>query len=249
MENPPYIDLHTHRRTPSEGVITVSNYAQKAVFTEGPTFATVGLHPWFLTRENFENDFEKMSQLVHNQQVIGIGECGLDKLRGEDLAFQTKAFEAQIRLAESVSKPVVIHCVRAFSEIIAIKKRLNPSVSLIIHGFNKNETVLKELLRHGFFISIGAVILLEKQRDLPKKRANSLGKTELTLAKAENTEGVSFSKIIEKIPLDRLFFETDDAENISIVEIYQAASEILNIDLSDLKSIVYANFKRLFMTT
>ena len=241
MENPPYIDLHTHRRTPSEGVITVSNYAQKAVFTEGPTFATVGLHPWFLTRENFENDFEKMSQLVHNQQVIGIGECGLDKLRGEDLAFQTKAFEAQIRLAESVSKPVVIHCVRAFSEVIAIKKRLNPSVPLIIHGFNKNETVLKELLRHGFFISIGAAILL-------KKPSNLLLKSPHLFSKVQNTEGASFSKIVQKIPLDRLFFETDDAENVSIIDVYQAASEILEIDLSDLKSIIYENCKKIFVT-
>ena len=230
MEYSPYIDIHTHRHTPSEGVITVSNYAQKDVFTEGSILATVGLHPWFLTRENFENDFKEMSQLVHNQQVIGIGECGLDKLRGEDLAFQTKAFEAQIQLAESVSKPVVIHCVRAFSEIIAIKKRLNPSVPLIIHGFNKNEMVLKELLRHGFFISIGAAIL-------PKKHTDSLEKT-------INTEGASFSKIFQQIPLDRLFFETDDAENVSIIEVYQVASEILKIDLSDLKSIIYENFKK-----
>ncbi len=230
MENSPYIDIHTHRRTVSEGVITVSNYAQKDVFTEGVTLATVGLHPWFLTKENFERDFQKLAQMIHNQQVIGIGECGLDKLRGEDLTFQTMAFEAQIRLAESVSKPVVIHCVRAFSEIMAIKKRLNPSVPLIIHGFNKNETVLKELLRHGFFISIGAAILPEKRTD--------------SLEKPRNTEGVSFSKIVQQIPLDRLFFETDDAENVSIVDIYKAASEILNIDLSNLKSIIYENYKK-----
>ena len=232
MEHLPYIDIHTHRREPSEGVITVSNYTQKDVFTEGPTLATVGLHPWFLTQENFESDFEKLTQLIHNQQVIGIGECGLDKLRGEDLAFQTRAFEAQIRLAESVSKPVVIHCVRAFGEIMAIKKRLKPNVPLIIHGFNKNETVLKQLLRHGFFISIGAAIL-------PKKHAYSL-------EKAQNTEGTSFSKMLHQIPLDRLFFETDDAENVSIIAIYQAASEILNIDLNDLKSIIYENYKMLF---
>jgi TatD DNase family protein len=240
MENSPYIDIHTHRRTPSEGVVTVSNYAQKDVFTEGSNLATVGLHPWFLTRENFDHDFEKLTQLIHNQQVIGIGECGLDKLRGEDLAFQTTAFEAQIRLAESVSKPVIIHCVRAFNEVIAVKKRLKPSIPLIIHGFNKNETVLKELLRHGFFISIGAAIL-------PKKRADSLEKVEKSLAKHQNTEGPSFSKILQQIPLDRLFFETDDAENVSIVEVYQAASEMLAIDLSYLKSMIYENYKKLFV--
>ena len=173
-DNPPLVDIHTHRQYTASDVVSIPNFSQKdlkngfsrrgigmckALYTEGGLFASVGLHPWFLTRENFENDVEKLSQLAHNQQVIAIGECGLDRLRGEDLAFQTMAFDAQIRLAESVSKPVVVHCVRAFEEVIAVKKRLKPTVPMVIHGFNKKEEVLVELLRHGFFISIGASIL------------------------------------------------------------------------------------------
>ena len=227
--NPPFIDLHTHRRTTESGVVAVSNFSQKDLEngqnTEGSLFASVGLHPWFLTKENFENDFEKLSQLVDNQNIMAIGECGLDKLRGEDLAFQTMAFEAQIRLAESVSKPVLIHCVRAFNEVIAVKKRLNPTIPLVIHGFNKNANVLNELLRHGFFISIGAAILAKNSSD---------------------TEGSSFAKNLTNIPLDRLFFETDDAENVAISTIYEAAAMILDKDINDLKSIIYANFERHF---
>ena len=179
--NPPFIDLHTHRRNTASGVVAVSNFSQKDPLfdfgfrmldvgnvlpksdirhqkskntegssdvgcrmsdvgnvlpksdirhpksknTEGSSDVgfvisdvggnwsnpksdirhpkSVGLHPWFLTKENFENDFKKLTQLVDNQNIIAIGECGLDKLRGEDVAFQTKAFEAQIRLAQSVS--------------------------------------------------------------------------------------------------------------------------------------------------
>jgi TatD DNase family protein len=228
-DNPPFVDVHTHCRNASAGVISVSNFSQKDFekgnFTEGSLLASVGLHPWFLTKENFENDFEKLTQLVHEQHVVSIGECGLDKLKGEDLAFQTTAFEAQIRLAESVSKPVVIHCVRAFGEVVAVKKRLKPTVPLIIHGFNKNEKVLAELLRHGFFISIGASILSKKE---------------------SNTEGSSFEGMMQKIPLDRLFFETDDVENVEISTIYEAASEMLNLELSYLKSIIYDNFRKVF---
>ena len=224
--NPPFIDFHTHRRTSQSGVLSIPNFSQKDFEDDihSATFdcASIGLHPWFLTRANFSKDFEKISQLVHNQAIVAIGECGLDKMRGEDLAFQTTAFEAQIRLAESVSKPVVIHCVRAFGEIIAVKKRLKPTVPLIIHGFNKNQNILDELLRHGFFISIGASIL-------PKN--------------AVYTEESPFSKIFQKIPLDRLFFETDDNENISISEVYEAAAEILKIDLNDLQSMIYTNFE------
>jgi TatD DNase family protein len=237
--NPPFIDVHTHRRTTSAGVISVPNFSQKdlengqnteepvPIFLRESLFASAGLHPWFLTKENFKIDFEKLSQLVDNQNIIAIGECGLDKLKGEDLAFQTMAFEAQIRLAESVSKPVVIHCVRAFNEVIALKKRLKPTVPLIIHGFNKNEKILGGLIRHDFFISIGAAIL-------PKN--------------GQNTEGSLLSKNLHQIPLERLFFETDDAENMGISEVYLAASAVLNLDLKDLKSIIYENFKIVFKT-
>ena len=234
--NPPFIDLHTHRRSTASGVVAVSNFSQKDLEneqnTEGSLLASVGLHPWFLTKENFENDFKKLTQLVDNHNVVAIGECGLDKLRGEDLPFQTKAFEAQIRLAQSVSKPVLIHCVRAFNEVIAVKKRLNPTIPLVIHGFNKNANVLNELLRHGFFISIGAAILTQNSKHVTQN--------------LQNTEGSPFAKNLLNIPLDRLFFETDDAENIDISTIYQAAAKVLEKDINDLKSIIYANFKRYF---
>lgn len=256
--NPPFIDLHTHRRTTASGVVSIANFSQKdfqnTENTEGYDFglgisdfrtspaeirnpqseipkASVGLHPWFLTKENYKNDFKKLTQLIDNQNIVAIGECGLDKLRGEDLGFQTAVFEAQIRLAESVSKPVIVHCVRAFNEVIAVKKRLNPKIPLVIHGFNKNTHILEELLRHGFFISIGAAIL-----------SPSNSKLEIQTPKLPNTEGSSFAKNLLKIPIDRLFFETDDAENVAIETIYETAANVLSMDINHLKSIIYENF-------
>jgi TatD DNase family protein len=230
--NPPFIDVHTHRRTHAAGIFSITNFSQKefqnTFFTEGVTQCSIGLHPWFLTKENFEKDFENLSQLASNQQVRTIGECGLDKLRGEDIAFQTRVFEQHIRLAEAVFKPVVIHCVRAFGEVVAVKKRLKPTVPLIIHGFNKKATILKELVHHGFYISIGAAIL-------EKKRAN--------------TEGSNFTEILRQIPLNKLFFETDDAENVEIQEIYAAAAEVLGIDLQELKLKIYENTVKILYDT
>jgi TatD DNase family protein len=235
---PPFVDIHTHRRNVSAGVISVTNFSQKefknGLYTEGSSCASVGLHPWFLTEDNFEKDAGKLSQLINNQEVITIGECGLDKLKGENLAFQTQAFEAQIRLAESVGKPVVIHCVRAFGEVVAVKKRLKPSVPLIIHGFNKNQNILNELLSNDFFISIGAAIL-------PKKGVSRISGWQ----NAPYTEGSFFSDVLKKIPLDRLFFETDAADNVAISEIYDAAATVLGMDVTDLKSIIYKNFESL----
>ena len=189
----PFIDIHTHFENTDAAVIAVLNHTQKDVVgkfisrstqagNKFPDYISVGLHPWFLTKDNFENDFEKLAQHIQNQAVIALGECGLDRLKGENLAFQTMAFEAQIRLAESVQKPVIIHCVKAYNEIIALKKKLKPTIPLIIHGFNQNETILKDLVKNGFYISIGAAV----------SRADS-----------------NAAKYISQIPVNQLFLETE----------------------------------------
>jgi TatD DNase family protein len=219
----PFVDIHTHFPKPSENVITVQNFSQneweKDSFTEGEHLASVGLHPWFLTKENAENDLIKLTQLIDNQNIVAIGECGLDKLRGESMAFQTTVFTKQIQLAESIQKPIIIHCVRAFNEVIALKKRLKPTVPMIIHGFNKGETVLQELLKHGFYISIGAAIL--------RSRPDSSGRGDK-----------KFNHTLLQIPKERLFFETDDVD-MDIRLVYDAYCEIAEMDLNDLKSIIY----------
>ena len=218
----PFIDIHTHFAKRDENVLSIQNFSQNewenAFFTEGGHFASAGLHPWFLTKENAEQDFEKLSQLIVNQNIIAIGECGLDRLRGEDLDFQTQIFTKQIQLAESVQKPVIIHCVRAFNEVVVLKKKLKPSVPLIIHGFNKNATILAELLKNGFYISIGANIL---------------------------RGGNDFKKSVLSIPLDRLFFETDD-KDIMIQSVYEVYSDLSKIEINGLKSIIYNHFKTHF---
>ncbi len=216
----PFVDIHTHFAKPADDVVFVQNFSQNdwenASHTEGVYFASVGLHPWFLVKENAEADFKKLSQLVDNQNIIVIGECGLDKVQGASLDLQTVYFQKQIELAERIGKPVIIHCVRAFNEVIHLKKQLKPTVPLIIHGFNKNETVLQELLKNGFYISIGAAIL----------RGSG-----------------NFRKAVLQIPTNRLFFETDD-KDVDIRLVYSAYCEMAELDLSNLKSIIYENFKK-----
>ena len=227
----PFVDIHTHHPKTADDLICVQNLAQNEWHTDGASrynregrdseisarysLASAGLHPWFLTKENAEKDFEKLTQLIVNQNIIAIGECGLDRLRGENLDFQTQIFTRQIQLAESVQKPVIIHCVRAFNEVIVLKKKLKPTVPLIIHGFNKNATILAELLKNGFYISVGEHIL-----------------------RGPN----DFKKSILTIPLNRLFFETDD-KDIPIQRVYEAYSFLSKIEISNLKSIIYDNLK------
>lgn len=218
----PFVDIHTHFPKSAEGLISIQNLTQN----EWENYSNVverqrtsfGLHPWYLTKENVEKDFERLAQFADSQNIVAIGECGLDKLRGESLDFQTVIFAKQIELAESIQKPVVIHCVRAYNEVIVLKKRLKPSIPLIIHGFNKNETVLRSLLDAGFYISIGTAILRGDKK---------------------------FNQMVLQIPLERLFFETDDTDT-PVQSVYTAYSEITKINISTLKSIIYENSKSVF---
>jgi TatD DNase family protein len=224
----PHVDIHTHSARPSDASCrVVTNFLQKdedwnlkiGEHTEGGKMASVGLHPYYLTKENANSDLEKLTQVIKSHNIVAIGECGLDRLRGEDLDFQTRIFEQQIRLAESVNKPVVIHCVRAFNELMVVQKKMRPKVPLIIHGFNKNDNILRGVLAHDFYISIGAAIL---------------------------RGGKNFQKTVAAIPNDRFFLETDDATE-PIETIYEAVAAARSIALNDLKSIVYDNFNRLFL--
>ena len=215
----PFVDIHTHFKNNDADVISVLNITQQEYLIPNipPQYFSAGLHPWFLSKANFETDLNKLTQLIDNQSVIFLGECGLDRLKGEDLAFQTQVFEAQIRLAESFSKPVVIHCVKAFNEIIAIKKRLKPRVPLIIHGYNQNKTILINLVMSDFYISFGKAIF--------KKESNA-------------------AQALQFIPLNRVFLETDNMD-MSIKTVYEKAAEVLNMDLKDLKKIIFDNFNRI----
>ena len=220
----PFIDIHTHFRTNVPDAISVLNFTQKddwsgfdTAFLNEKMYGSVGLHPWYLTEENAASDLVKISKLIDNQHVIALGECGLDRLKGESIAFQTQILEEQMRMAEKKSKPIIIHCVKAFNEIIALKKRMRLNVPLIIHGFNQNEIILKELIKHDFFVSIGTNVL--------KNNSNAY-------------------KAVTQIPINQLFFETDDSD-IDIKMVYERATLLLNMPLEELKVQIFNNFNNI----
>jgi TatD DNase family protein len=225
----PFIDFHTHQDYQNNETIVIRNLTQNewnfASNTEGvqnfegfgkgiPKFS-LGLHPWFLTKENFELDFHKLTQLVDYQGLMMIGECGLDRLKGEDLTFQSEAFAAQIQLAESCHKPVVIHCVKAYNELVLLKKKLKPHMPWVVHGFNQSEQILLELIKNDFYFSIGTAIL---------------------------RGGSNAAEFLPLIPIEKLFFETDD-KRFPVKNVYEQAAIILNIEIEFIKDKVYKNFK------
>lgn len=213
-----FLDLHTHKTAVKHGVISIQSLSLTSdIFLAMPKKKpiSVGLHPWFATIDALETQMKYLSVVANQPNVKLIGECGLDRLRGESLENQVSILTQQIKLAESINKPLILHCVKCFSELIEIKDSLKVKVPMVIHGFNKNEVLGKQLLAKGFLLSFGTAIL---------KPASGT------------------ANLIEET--DHFFLETDDTD-ISIEEIYAAAAKLKKCSVDELKACIFANWKKL----
>lgn len=179
---------------------------------------SVGIHPWYADAEHWHAQLKTVEQMAAHDNVLAIGECGLDLLIELPLETQFSIFEAQVKLAEQLRKPVIIHCVRAFNELLQWKKRAKPTIPMIIHGFNNKPEIAQQLVKHDFDFSLGSALL--------KTDSNAL-------------------KALKIIPLSRLFLENDDRD-IPIEKIYEAAEMHLEITMSALKDQIWTNFATVF---
>lgn len=148
-------DIHSHNREPAENKIINLN-ADDAVPSEG--YYSIGLHPW--STENIDADLvdhyiKEISKKAEADNIIAIGECGIDKLRGGPENIQKYAFERQIDISELLHKPLIIHCVRTFDQILQLHRTHRPKQLWIVHGFRGKPELAKQLLSKGIALSYG----------------------------------------------------------------------------------------------
>lgn len=213
-----YLDIHTHHVTQKNGVLSVQSLTlTENIFLAMPKTKpiSVGLHPWFASLAELETDLRYLNVVATQNNVKLIGECGLDKVKGEKIENQIDILTQQILLAEKLGKPLILHCVRAFAELIQLKEKLNVKVPMIIHGFNKNEMLGEQLLNKGFFLSFGESILKDQSG-----AANLVKKT------------------------DRFFLETDQSK-VPIEKIYTHAANLKKCSVEDLKARIFADWENL----
>ena len=169
-----------------------------------------------------DSQIQNISQILRfsdSQILKAIGECGLDRACDSDFELQREVFINQIELSEQYHKPLIIHAVRSYPDIISIRKEMKPNQPWIIHGFNGNEHSAEQLLRHdGIYLSLGDVLFKNEKR-------------------AE--------RLLDIIPSDRLFLETDVAER-SIVEVYEKVSLLSGVATDILRKDIFDNFVKIF---
>ena len=207
-----YYNLHTHHFTNQEDVLEIVNQYPH-VFDDSLPNYSIGIHPWYIVEDRIDSDLQIIESKIQSINCVTIGECGLDKRIETPMALQQMVFEKQLALAEKYQKPVIIHCVAAFQEIIAIKNKLKITVPMIIHGFSKNIEVANELIKNGFYLSFGKYLLLNSELEL----------------------------VFNSVPNERLFIETDTIEE-DIKAVYDLAAKYKNIKLAEMQSIIENNY-------
>ncbi|TBX70099.1 TatD family deoxyribonuclease [Flavobacterium silvisoli] len=211
-----YFNLHTHKYTNRSNVLELVNQYPWAFDETIPQYS-IGIHPWYIDESRLESDLQLIDKKLALPECLALGECGLDKRITIPIDLQAIVFERQITLAEKHQKPLVLHLVAAYQELIEIKKRLHITVPVILHGFSKNEQVAKQLLDNGCYLSFGKYLL--RNPDL--------------------------KDVFLSVPDDRFFLETDTMEE-SLEEVYAVAAEYRGISVHTLQQQVLTNRRQVF---
>ena len=184
------LDIHTHN-------------AQ----THAQTIETVGVHPW---HAHF-GDLVEVE--LRAPEVDAIGEIGLDYACEVSQEEQMAVFKAQLAIAERLKKPVVLHCVRAFEDVIKVVGEYHLK-AVILHGFIGSKEQAQRAVRQGYYLSFG-----ERTFRSPK-----------TIEAMRST------------PPSKLFIESDESI-VPIEEIYTKIAELRGISTAELQQATEENLK------
>ena len=211
-----FINLHTHQFSNLSDVMEVVNQYPWKFDASVPNYS-IGIHPWYIDENRLETDLKIIKQKLQLDECLALGECGLDKRIEIPLDLQISVFKQQLEIVKQTNKPIVLHCVAAYDEVIAIKKEMKIANPMIIHGFSKNEQVAQSLIKNGFYLSFGKYLL--RNPDL--------------------------EKVFIFAPENQILLETDTIEE-SIYQVYEKAALIKGISVDEMKAIIFTNFSRIF---
>lgn len=250
------INVGTQRDTSASAVQTAHEYPEGV-------YATVGLHPIhteksyhdpqelgiFSHSQEYENvrdakgftsraeefDYEYYKKLALDPKVVGIGECGLDYYRLEEgtKKKQSNVFIQQVELSHDVKKPLMIHCRKAFEDLVSLLRATSHKLQAndgVIHFFSGTVDDARKLLNLGFSFSFGGVITFARDYD----------------------------PAVRYTPIDRIVLETDAPyitpvpyrgkrnEPAYIVEVAKKFAELKGVSLEQAAEQTTANARRIF---
>lgn len=209
-------DFHTHSLI--EGTYALYNLLPPCELPAFPhKYLSAGIHPWYIDNQ-LETHLNRIEELLRQNKLKAIGETGLDKVKGPDIQLQTKIFEIHIEWAKKAYLPLIIHCVKAHSEVYSLLRKHHFSGPVIFHGFRGRWDIARPLVEAGFYLSFGPAALQPSTRLI---------------------------ETIRSIPLEQLLIETDDSQ-AQPIEIFKAIKNIRQISDEVFIEHLTQKFKALF---
>jgi len=192
----------------------------------------LGIHPWYVD-EHSEEDLRALEQSfeLRPERCVGVGECGLDRLKGS-LQEQFPWFEAQIDIAATARVPLVVHSVRTHDEVVEVLKRKQSPGRVMIHGFSGSYQQAAKLVDLGCFLGVGGV--------------------------ATKDHAAKTREALSKVPVDALILETDAPDMapsgveaghnspIYLRQILASLAEVRDADVEDLGRAMLCNVQRFY---
>lgn len=217
--NYPFVNCHTHSKVDAQS-ISIRNIflSENKVFTPD-AFYSLGLHPWHIFTEHIDVESILLDFILKDKNLIAIGEIGIDRAIGTSVDLQKCLFIRQLKVAQKNNIPIIVHCVRAYSDILGVLKQENITIPVMLHGFCANNTITREFVRRNAYFSLGKQ-LYERNETLLKSLID--------------------------IPIEYLLLETDE-QTVTIQQMYHIVSELKNVPVDELKQQLYRNFERCFM--
>lgn len=180
-----YLDIHTHIESEGEDRLCVLSHAfplENSIPIVG--CASIGVHPWDINKVFHQNTglIHQNSPFWHNlsteckkDNVWLIGECGLDfavAKSTQERTIQTEVFKRHVALSEEIHKPLLIHCVKAYNELLQLRCILHASQPWIIHGFRGKPQLARQILSHsnGYYLSFGELFNTQSLLSTPLDR-------------------------------------------------------------------------------
>lgn len=167
-----YIDFHHHgEEIDVQGIRTIHSIDLNEQIPN--SYFTIGRHPWNVKDRLTCDELKRMGEIARLKNCLALGEMGLDRIHQETYALQKEVFRQQLALAEEVQLPVIIHCVKAFDDLLAIKNCFPKIEKWAIHGFAKHPQLAKQLIDAGCYLSLNPLRIKhapELLRVIPKSR-------------------------------------------------------------------------------
>eukprot|EP01060_Flectonema_neradi_P033724 TRINITY_DN5738_c0_g2_i1.p1 TRINITY_DN5738_c0_g2~~TRINITY_DN5738_c0_g2_i1.p1 ORF type:complete len:255 (+),score=28.83 TRINITY_DN5738_c0_g2_i1:71-835(+) len=180
-----------------------------------------GIHPWW-AGDRTPTWKEALEKLIASSPTAVVGEIGLDKIKGPPMDEQVSIFKEQLALAATYSRPVSVHCVRAYGALEAVicsKKDPLPK-TVILHSWNGSPDTTKMLLKKS------RVILY-------------FGFSPMVV------KGTKFPALLSVVPTDRILVESDSHDPLTsmddVEKVISVLSDLLSVPHDELVQLTAAN--------